>query len=779
MDPSEFEGTVEKNEGFLDAGPLELLLQTQGPKFTMIDLSKEIGDLFLSIYNLKELIFKCEAVSLSAMTNEMDVAAEKLAELKEGYLNRRKVLTQQVKKFTLEYLSDTEETSMVAACKEVIDLFKKEFDGLSAMSKFSENAFVNIYKAIRDLPDPAVVATEGLNACLKANEILGKAQEQLNIANEIISSTEGTSSTNVQPSTSQAIKQAELEKLQQQLEIDKEELKQSYLNEMVNMRAKYDVEMRSRELKLTSQFEQQQSDLQRQMESVISKSESEVASLLRSLNENQLKNQELDERAKLLDSEMVRRRDLEEKWRASVVKISDLTSHNQELSSSLDKTQTEVTALKSKLESSLRAAEKSKGEASKQLAGIQSKLSEATAQLAARPPVDLQNLVNSIGSVATIEQERLLSDKDLSWTELEAFIVESIRKSEADATQGRIKLQETHKQVNELQAQCNSLQHQLASNAALIASLERDLLLAHQAVHGGGAARSKGSSGGANATSKKLSLNDSNANLESLISGERTRTAQLGSGDIEANTTAADGTPSNGGGSSSGDLSGELSGYNLNDRILVAVQSQRDRYMKAAKEKDGELVELKAKLDRLGDEQLQLRNENLELYRRLRVLRVSNSASQGSSGVSGGGGGGGADSGGGAVPVQDSMRSRVRQMTSSDGSAMIGNDELNLDDKYMSLYQAEISPFRVEEIDRQLMLSRLNIFERGLAYVNRYILQDRWARHALMVYLALVHILALVYISQVLNPQLIDEVDAHMKAKWSTETFGMQEHPDN
>ena len=109
------------------------------------------------------------------------------------------------------------------------------------------------------------------------------------------------------------------------------------------------------------------------------------------------------------------------------------------------------------------------------------------------------------------------------------------------------------------------------------------------------------------------------------------------------------------------------------------------------------------------------------------------------------------------------------------GAAAVAFD---IDNKYMSLYEAEISPFRVEEIDKQLMFSRLNIFERGLAYINRYIMQDRWARHALLVYLALVHVLALIYISTVLTPELIDEVDAHLKAKWSSETLNMPEHPD-
>jgi hypothetical protein len=53
-----------------------------------------------------------------------------------------------------------------------------------------------------------------------------------------------------------------------------------------------------------------------------------------------------------------------------------------------------------------------------------------------------------------------------------------------------------------------------------------------------------------------------------------------------------------------------------------------------------------------------------------------------------------------------------------------------------------------------------------------------------MVYLLLVHGFALCYVFQVLNPQLIEEVDSHLKAKWSAETLGMgmdvkREHPDS
>jgi hypothetical protein len=104
-----------------------------------------------------------------------------------------------------------------------------------------------------------------------------------------------------------------------------------------------------------------------------------------------------------------------------------------------------------------------------------------------------------------------------------------------------------------------------------------------------------------------------------------------------------------------------------------------------------------------------------------------------------------------------------------------------IDSKYYRLYEEKIDPFRVEELDRLALISRLNILERGLAHLTRFFLQDQWARHVLMLYIFLLHCFALAYVVNVLNPQLIDEVDVHMKTKWSKATleFGMdREHPD-
>ena len=773
MDPSEFEGTVEKSGEVLDAGALEHLFTDVGPKFTMIDLAKDMGDLYLSIYSLKELATKYEELSVSALASEMDAAALKLSELKEGYVNRRKVLTQQVKKFTADFLSDdNEDTEFVTACKEVIATFKKEFDGLSSLSKFSETAFLGVYKSIRDMPDPVNIASEGLKMCLKAHEILGKAQEQLSIANEIINAPNKESSN--APPAQQAIKQAELEKLQLQYEAEKEELKQSYLTEIVNLRTKHDVDMRNRELSLSSVYEKQQQQLHDQTEAVLAKKENEIASLLRSLSENQSKNQELDERARLLDVEMVRRRELEEKWRSAVLNISDLNTANQELTTTADKARAELAAMQEKIELSAQATQKLQSEHTRQLDSLHEKVSHLTQQLAARPPVDLTNILNSIASVVHFDHNYANSSAGLTWAQLESHLIEAMRKSSSEASQGRVKVQESQKIILDLRAQCASLQQQLTQQTTLTASLERDLLQAHQAVQA-----SKLATRGSQVRLKAVPATSSEAHLESLLSGiqQSNRDPSASPMDIEEGVRDPNGSSEDlvAEGAIASSAAMNTSNYNGNDRILAAVQSQRDRYLKSCTEKDVELVDLKARFERLSDEQLQLRSENLELYRRLRVLRVSSgSGASGPDKTSNNNYSGSSSSGG---PQEGGRDGQMRSRRAGDNDDHHGNSS-SLDEKYMGLYEAEISPFRVEEIDRQQMMSRLNIFERGLAYVNRHILQDRWARHAFMVYLALVHVLALVYVSEVLNPQLIEEVDAHMKAKWSKATFEMLEHPD-
>jgi hypothetical protein len=163
MDPSEYEDTVERGDQVLDAGALERLLQTT--TFTMVDMTKEMDDLCMSIYSLKE-VGEGEGQGLRGQVEEAEGRALKLSELKEDYVMRRKALTAKVKKFSSEFLhagageggaGEEGGSAMANACRDIVEAFKTEFDGLSALSKVAEGGFITLYRALRDLPNPAQV----------------------------------------------------------------------------------------------------------------------------------------------------------------------------------------------------------------------------------------------------------------------------------------------------------------------------------------------------------------------------------------------------------------------------------------------------------------------------------------------------------------------------------------------------------------------------------------------------------------------------------------------
>ena len=60
-------------------------------------------------------------------------------------------------------------------------------------------------------------------------------------------------------------------------------------------------------------------------------------------------------------------------------------------------------------------------------------------------------------------------------------------------------------------------------------------------------------------------------------------------------------------------------------------------------------------------------------------------------------------------------------------------------------------------MDKSAIISRMNVFEQFLARTLRFFMSDKWARHALLVYLCVVHVFAAGYALQILNPQIIGE----------------------
>eukprot|EP01039_Chlorochromonas_danica_P009729 gene9729-10763_t len=735
MDPSEFEGTVERQGEVLHAGKFEELLLGMPTTFTWLDLNKESGDIYLNIYNLQQAIEKSsqETITPEEFTSQLDEESIKLAELKEDYLKRRKTLTAKVKAFltmvtpstnhheTGQSDDDEEVIAYVSHAHEVVDVFKKEYDHVVAMAKYSENCFLQTCRHLRNQPDYPLLVQSSLQACLRLQEIIKKAQEQLNIANDLLNreSEDGEQDGNRQ----QLLLKQELESLRVQYEQEKEHLKQQSLSDLMDMKSKYELEWRSRERQLTSRHEEVQLEAQQRMETMLANKETYIGSLIQSLQECQQKVAVFEERGRTLEGEETRRRLAEDRLREALVTNADLAAERDRFSTEVEILNQQLTVLKQNMESEREQMQEKINEMNNNTRTLQTHVQELDKELALRPSVDLDCLASKIGYACG-------QDEGYSWFALETFICETIRKQGTENISLKLRDTEQTKLIAQLQKSQEDLRRDLAAKEQEVRELEREISVAQRANQSARMATTPrplrssrpDASNGGEAWMTDLNLDEMEAPLE-----------------MKSSEAA-------------------LQGEDSSSQMLQVLRQQRDRYMRAVQSMQNELTVLRSKCEHFEEEQTQLRNDNLELYRRLRTLRLKLGSSS-------------TKSGDGEV--------RGRKSASSTNHAIEDEEsEDQLDHRYRNLYEKELSPFHVAELDKQQLISKMGLVDKVLVVMQQYVMHDSWTRRAFVCYLVLVHIFALVYCFGVLNPELAGEVDAHLKARWSAETLALPEHPD-
>lgn len=348
-----------------------------------------------------------------------------------------------------------------------------------------------------------------------------------------------------------------------------------------------------------------------------------------------------------------------------------------------------------------------------------------------------------------------------SWSAIEGVIWREQRRLELQLVQYRVDNEELQLQVDRLSHQYATCAAELESKRRTVASLEQDVLAAQGTIEAGQAIIR----GFATATDKSKFV------LSSMSAAVGARGVQAPAGavvvpagssggcdsDLSDLFAAADSADlSSSAAADIGDnASGVYSGSDAAARMLQALTSQRDRYMQQARRSESEANALRSQGERQEEEQRVLRAENVELFKRLRYLRMNgNSSGGGSSSSSGTGQGGrrrvgGAGTGVSAVADIEDARGTTTTTATMDG----------LESKYSTLYEEQLSPFQLLEIDRYFLLTKMTCFERGLAALTKYVIQDHYSRHLFLLYLFLLHLFAMGYVWQVLNPEIIDEMN--------------------
>jgi hypothetical protein len=464
------------------------------------------------------------------------------------------------------------------------------------------------------------------------------------------------------------------------------------------------------------------------------------------IQSSQMKEQLLNEKEKMILIENEKRSNLEEKVRNNVLEIANLenriTLMNQEKQSmilQLKEQNYEFSQFQRKNEEKQREIQKKSQEQSSQIMNYQQLLSLLPTE------EDIHRLANSIGyhhqteeeftkvkQSAVLEEEKSSKQEKeetetetgrclLTWSILESFIIERFRKLNNEMISSRIKENDLQMKYQQLETLYQTTLEKLETQEKLFG--KDDQLPSSSAV----------------VVSSSSSIPDDF--LSDLIQPSLSQQASLSSKNLPLTANENN---------------------EQENKVLSVIQEQRNYYRKLYEKNEKDLQLHRSSVSKLEEEKEQLTQENMELYRRLRILRVINNT--GSSSLT-------------TISASSDVRSRGKNF-SMDVEG--GNGADSIDQKYHQLYEnAELNPYKIIELEKKQYLSSLNVFERIIAFFYHYIMKDTYLRNLFLIYFIFIHFLSFLYVFQILNPQLIEEVDEKMKYKWATETFDkMDLHPD-
>ena len=761
---TEFEGTVERDAFALCAPDTleELFSQPRG--FEMLDLGKELDDIHLQIFYLKDAAQRWIG-SLDGQNgwekwmSSLDEQAVRMSENKEAYAAARRVLAGKIKCFSSAHLVDGNEPDTAALwrrdCEELISDFKSQIDSLTASARFAEVSFLSTYRLMRTAEDPTIVFDKCIKVCVKAQDALKNAQEQLHLANAALAGSSGSTAA-AGGAAGATVSSASASVSAAWVEEQAREQEQRQKEELAELRTRLEVEMRSREDSIRSSFERHEMETQAAHEELLARKEAQVESLLAAVSDSSQRAAEAEERGISLQLEVAKRRELEDRLRTALTEAADAQTQAREFQTKFEETLCNAQAGEAHRERELKKASHDAALLQSELHAARETIGSLELEMVHRPPADLGSLAQTL-AIDLGGSSGSGSGSKLKWVDIEASVRDNVRRINAEAAESRVLAQEAARQLDAVQQECSRLSARLQQKDDEVAALERDLMAAQSILMANKALTKCGAVGPEASGSAALSASTTPAKAASA--GSATAAAAVASSYQARSPRAGQGADGAGGGGSDlekgaggSGISSLIGNQDGSDRMMQALQAQRDRFMKAAKDKENELMVVKGRFDRMHEEQLTLRADNLELYRRLRVLRVakgddmdqesSSSSSSSSSSI-------------------NAPKGRRRDATGGDA----------LDGRYTRIYENSLDPFVFEEADRQLVISRLNILERGLAHLSRFLLQDRWSRHALVVYLILVHCFAIGFVSKILQPQLLDELHTYNSNKFAQQTL--------
>ena len=197
-------------------------------------------------------------------------------------------------------------------------------------------------------------------------------------------------------------------------------------------------------------------EMQQSYETTIARKENEIAGLLESLKDTKVTRGGVINTAQLeeeLTSEFEKRKIAEEKIRTTLNELAQSHELTQMLQSQLE----EAKNYGKGMEAALRRREEEIMDNNRrdkiELSKLRKRLADCEVELTRRPPVTFENLIEKIGVFASGASSPIYElselEKGVVWSELESFIVDSMRRMSSEAAESRVREAEASKRLGQ------------------------------------------------------------------------------------------------------------------------------------------------------------------------------------------------------------------------------------------------------------------------------------------------------------------------------------------
>ncbi|KAJ2631460.1 hypothetical protein H4R22_001966 [Coemansia sp. RSA 1290] len=638
-----------------------------------------------------------QTVNLTGMLRELDETGLEIVDNQKTSLQERRKLAEKTKAFRA--IPDSEK---LEEFKPLLRAYQHEIDALTKRMKFAENGFLKLFKSLSEAPDPEPFLAGLIDQRQQARSFAEQESECKRLQAKIDTLAAENQDLKEQMHRNES-QQVKLQNLESSMD--------AMVREQISQREQ---EIKGQHEELIQHLKARESDLQRQLSAATRKLTEVQSSLDTEEAEKPVPSADRELVAKLAELEI-----LQSDYDHANSRITDLQTQNSRLRAEISalyggseggsletlvETQQRVRELDEETKRLFNSLEKADAELALQKSHSIAKQNALEQQIQFKEN-ELQRLQAEIQRCADYDEIKRdldimksvefavsdwgLGDADMSdqpaavEEPLERLLVKRNKELENRLTDTKNQLTQSQQELGQLQSQLNDLEDELKQKTTLAERLESDLL----------------------SIGNQRPLSTETAATVAQASSEQQN------GIIGASTNDIEMKPAS--------------------NLLEIVTGQRDRFRKRNIELEDELRIQAASVSELNRQVEQVKQDNVRLYEEIKYLRsYTSSTSHLNAGQQ--------------VAIGSTSTTAASSKFSSSSSHRIDMDT-GVSAKYKGLYEESLNPFNAfhrRETSRRVR--SMGILDRLIYMVSSFVVSNRRARMAMLLYAALLHMLVLV-----------------------------------